>query len=220
MASLWRDPRYVRLALRAAGQLSPHPGRIAAGILALWSCEQPSPAPWPPVHNNPGNLTRHVGALDGEPHHVSPTPPGRGLLYVYPSPEAGADAFAHYVGHSARYAVARAAAKAGNASAFVHALTSSGYGTNGRCAQDVLDRIISAPPEPEHHHYRCEAPTVMVRDEPRLAGKVVGRRHEGDIIAGHPVTGGGYVAGGVARHSWIKLRSGHYTAAAYYRRVS
>lgn len=220
MSSLWRDARYQQLAHRAAGKLSPHPGAIAAGILALWSCEQPSPAPWPPIHNNPGNLTRHVGNLDGEPHHLATTTPGRNLLYVYGSPEAGADAFAHYIARSSRYAIARAAAQAGSPRAFVHAVTAAGYGTREGCATDVLDRILGAAPPADTHAYVCEGRSVFVRSSASRSSRAVGRVKHGEVVHGHPVTGDPYQAGGSVRHAWIKLGTNRYTAAAYYRRAT
>lgn len=220
MSELWRDPRYIALASIAASRLGAANDAAVSGILALWECEQPSPAPWPPIHNNPGNLTRHVGDLDGEPHGIATRPPGAGLLYTYDGPQAGARAFANYLLRSSRYHGAIAAARAGNAHAMVHAITSAGYGTNGRCASNVLDRIHASVHQPEHHRYTVTARVLRVRHAPHVGALVVGHHRKGDHVYGSPVSGGPYPVNGHARHAWLRLGDHMFVAAAYCRRLS
>lgn len=219
MSSLSRDPRYHLLARQAAIRLGAHNDATIAGILALWQCEQPAPPPWPPVHNNPGNLTRHIGTLDGEHHRIATSSPGAGLLYVYDDPVDGANAFSSYLLRSSRYHGAIAAARAGNAHAFVHAITSHGYGTREGCAQDVLDRMVPHDPPAEHHRYVCAVRVARVRQAPHVGALVVGHHKRGDHVYGKPVSGGPYVAYGNVHHAWIQLGSHQYTAAGLYRRT-
>lgn len=152
MSSLSGQPAYVGLARLAAVKIGADNDETVRAILAQWSCEQPVPAPWPPPHNNPGNLTRLIGALGGPAPPVATAPPGTGLLYTYPSPEAGAIAYATYLLASSRYGAAIAAARNDDATGFLTAVSAGGYGTRLGCALGVLPTVtLPAPPAPPPH---------------------------------------------------------------------
>jgi hypothetical protein len=136
--SVGQDPRYGRLADRVLSTWSiPASGRVDVkrAILAQWQCEQPSNA-WPPVLNNPGFVTLgalhswglDLGAVCGKQYPSF-------CLARFPSPEAGADAYAGGVLRGSRYAGALAAARAGNGLRFLNLITSAGWGTRYSCAR-------------------------------------------------------------------------------------
>ncbi len=220
MPELWQHPAYQALARTAAARLGANnPGAVRA-ILALWTCEQAAGGPWPPFHNNPGNLTRRIGTLDAEPHWLATTAPGAGLLYRYSSPTVGAQAFAQYLLNSSRYPRAVAALRNGQAREAVQRITDAGYGTRQSCALSALDRIPALTPPPVQHVYVCQVQAARVRERPNLGARVVGHRSRGDQVIGHVIAGGPYPHAGTIRHDWLALRDGRYTAAALYRRHS
>lgn len=219
MARLWQEAGYVTMARRAAAMLDAPNASTVNGILAQWSCEQPNPAPWPPIHNNPGNLTRHIGNLGGPIPGVAKTEPGVGLLYVYPTPEAGAEAYARYLLNSSRYHAALAEARGGNGLAFAVAVAEAGYGTNAGCIRSVFSEIGGLPVAHPGTRWQCTAGTVNVRAGAGTDHTIVGAIHRGQVVAGSLVTGSPYRAGSVESREWIALGGGRYTAAAYFRRV-
>lgn len=220
MSELWQLPGYVALARREAARLGAAHDYAAAAILAQWQCEQPEPAPWPAPHNNPGNLTRFIGALDGEPHSVATARPGAGLLYVYATMTAGADAYANYLLRSTRYARALDALRAANPTAFLTDVCNAGYGTRLACVLSILPIIRLAPPAAPVHRWQCAADVVNVRALPNVSARIVGSITRGQIVTGPEVSGGPYRAGGSTYVGWIELSPGRYTAHAFYRQLS
>lgn len=226
MARLWQEAGYVSMARTAAAILGASHASVVDAILAQWSCEQPNPAPWPPVHNNPGNLTKAIGTLDATPHRIATTPPGAGLLYLYATPEAGAEAYAHYLANAARYHAAVAQARAGNGLAFIVAVCEAGYGTQVGCVRSLYATIAGAPvtagpvsqpaAAPE---WICTASVVNIRSGPGTDHSIVGAVHLGQRVAGSVVRGGPYTVGRTAESLWLDLGHGRYTAEAYYRRA-
>lgn len=219
MANVWQLQGYVALAHRAAHAIGAPSDSVVKAILALWACEQPNPAPWPPIHDNVGNLTRLIGSLGGPPPPVARTAPGVGLLYVYPTPEAGADAFARYLLTSARYRTAIAAARAGDGRTFIIRVCANGYGTRLSCVLGELPRVTLPAPPPRFHHWRCTADQVRVRIAPNGGASVIGFHRTGDVIVGPVVHGGGYPFHGQVHSTWIEASPGHYTASAYWQQL-
>lgn len=219
MSETWQQPAYVGLARRSAAILGAPHDAIVRAILAQWQCEQPSPAPWPPIHNNPGNLTRHIGALGGPPPPVATTSPGIGLLYVYPTPVAGGDAYSHYLLASSHYGAAIAAARRGDATGFLELIAAGGYGTRASCMLGLLPHVTLPPPPPTTPRWRCEARTVNVRRSPHTSAPIVGQVHGGDLVSGPLVVGGAYQANGRTFYDWVELSAQRFTAAAFYRRI-
>lgn len=215
MAETWEQPAYVSLARTSAGILAaPHDDTVRA-ILAQWQCEQPSPAPWPPVHNNPGNLTRAIGTLDSTPHTLAPSPPGQGLLYAYGSPWAGASAYAHYLLNSRRYPAAVAAARAGDGRGFLIAVDKGGYGTQLRCMLDRYAIAHLAPPPPLQDRWEVLADRTRVRSGPGIRYPIVDHLAKGQIVVGTEVSGDGYPSGGTTRYGWVRIGSARYFAHVY-----
>jgi len=220
MAETWQVPGYVSLARSVASILAAPNDSTVRAILALWQCEQPNPAPWPPVHNNPGNLTRAIGSLGGPPPPVARTPPGVGLLYVYPTPTAGADAFAHYLRNSARYVTALVDARAGRGLAFALAVCAAGYGTRGSCVASLYPAAhLPNVPLPVHN-WRAIADHVRVRARPSITGRITGEVRTRQVVAGVAVAGGPYPVAGGHDRTWIEESPGRFVAAAFFRRVS
>lgn len=138
--SVGTDPRYGRLADRVVDAWGiPAGGRVDVkrAILAQWQCEQPGNA-WPPVLNNPGFVTLgalhswglNLGAVCGRQYASF-------CLARFPTPEAGADAYAGGVLRGSRYRHALAAARAGHGLAFLAAITSAGWGTRYTCCRSA-----------------------------------------------------------------------------------
>jgi hypothetical protein len=223
VARLWQVPGYVALAREAAAILGAHSDAAVRAILAHWACEQPSPAHWPPVHRNPGNLTRSIGTLDGTPHALATSAPGAGFLYVYATPEAGAAAYARYVLHSSRYGPGVAALRRGDAVGYLTDVCTHGYGTRLRCCLDELPAVTlppaPRPPVPAAPRWACTARSVNVRATPSSRARIVGTVRAGTVVRGRVVTGSAYVANGRARRDWIALGGAHFTAAGFYRRL-
>lgn len=219
MAELWTLPAWQALAREAARTLGAEHTDTVAAILAQWQCEQPEPAPWPPIHDNPGNLTRHIGGLDGEPHRLATTAPGVGLLYVYASPDIGALAYAHYLLNSSRYRLAVAKARAGDGPGFLAAVCDAGYGTRLGCCTAVYRRIHLPAPHPVAPEWVCLAATVNVRRGPGTGYAVTGHVHKGNRVAGVTVPGDPYTAGGKRYSQWLRIGTGQYTARAFYRQA-
>jgi hypothetical protein len=135
--SVGTDPRYGRLADRVLSAWSiPASGRVDVkrAILAQWQCEQSGG--WPPTLNNPGFVT--LGALHSWGLDLGAVC-GRQLptfcLARFPTPEAGADAYAGGVLRGSRYSGALAAARAGNGLRFLNLITSAGWGTRYSCCR-------------------------------------------------------------------------------------
>lgn len=212
----WQDGRWVTLARQSAAILGASHPAIVLAILCQWQCEQPNPAPWPPVHNNPGNLTRAIGTEDGEPHSLATSAPGAGLLYVYGTPEVGAAAYARYLLTSPRYPAAIRAARAGLAHDFLAAIDAGGYGTRLSCMLDLLAAAVLPPSTATAPRWRCAAAKVNIRSGPGLAYRVVGSVSGGQVVTGWMVAGGPYSSGGEVRTGWIMLSSGRYTAHTFY----
>lgn len=213
----YTDPRWISLAHSAAQALGANTPPIVAAILAQWSCEDGTSAPWPPALNNPGNLTSNIGGLDGEPHSVGRYIGGGDYLYRYQTPLAGALAYANYLLHSSRYRTAITAARAGDAKGFLTAVCNGGYGTRLTCCLAILPHIAAVPtPQPAQQHWRCIAGTVNVRQLASTGGKIVGTQHRGDVVAGPVVAGGRYVVNGRAYNSWLHIGNGRYTARVFY----
>lgn len=217
MSSLWQVPGYVTLAHQAAAILRANNDATVRAILAQWSCEQPYPAPWPPIHNNPGNLTRLIGSLGGPPPPTAVHAPGAGLLYAYPTALAGAEAYATYLVRSSRYAGALAAARRGDAHGFLVDVCASGYGTRLTCCLDQLGRVTLPPPAPPVHRFQAAANGIRVRVGPTTAAAVVGHVNEGQVIAGVLVNGGAYTGPHGTARSWIHETGSRYAAAAWFR---
>ena len=217
MTALWQQPAYIALAREAARELGADNVPTIEAILAQWTCEQPAPAPWPPVHDNPGNLTTAIGNLDGTPHSVARTAPGAGLLYVYGSPDNGALAYARYLLNSSRYRPAVNWARAGNGRAFLAGVINAGYGTRASCALGVLGSIhlpVAPPPAPG---WVCLAPVVNERTGPGTRYPVIGSVREGQHVTGIVVSGGQYRAGGKVYSSWLRLAVNRYAARVFFR---
>ena len=226
VAETWQVPGYVALARQAASAIGAPHDAIVRAILAQWQCEQPSPAPWPPVHNNPGNLTRLIGALGGPPPPVATSWPGKGLLYAYQSPQAGAAAYATYLLRSSRYGTALAHARAGDGAGFLQLVCEAGYGTRASCCASLFARSTlpaPAPPAPPPAavppRWRCVAGPVNIRTAAGTTAGIIGAVRVGQIIAGTHVSGGAYHAGRATRSDWIELRRGAYCAAAFFVRI-
>lgn len=220
MSSTWQIPGYVSLARQAAAILGAHNDAGVRAILAQWQCEQPDPAPWPPIHNNPGNLTRDIGSLDGEPHRLASTAPGAGFLYSYATPEVGAAAYAHYLLNSRRYGAALAAIRAGNASSFLQHVCAAGYGTRVTCCLELLPHVTIAPPVTATPRWLCEFHSVNIRSGPGVNYRIVGTVNAGAVVEGWPVVGGPYHVNGVEYTGWLRLAGEHYTGHAFYRRFA
>lgn len=214
MALTWQIPDYVYLARQAASALGAANDPTIRAILAQWQCEQPRPAPWPPVHNNPGNLTRAIGSLGGPVPPVATTAPGAGLLYAYATPQAGAAAYARYLVASSRYPAALAAARASNGLGFLTAVCDAGYGTRLSCCASLYAQVALPPAPPALHRYRCALGPMRVRSAPSLSGTILGLVGVGSYATGHPVAGGPYTLGGHSSTTWLELAPGRYTAAA------
>lgn len=219
MSETWQWPGYVTIARQAAAALAAPNDPIVRAILAQWQCEQPNPTPWPPLHNNPGNLTRYIGNLDGEPHGLATTSPGAGLLYTYATPAIGAAAYARYLLGSSRYPVAIAAARRADAAGFLQHVCAAGYGTQVTCCLSLLSRVVLAPPPLDVTSWRCAYPHVNVRSGPTMAAGIVGTVLGGSIVDGPEVIGGPYVAAGRTYSGWIKLGATRYTPHAYYQQL-
>ena len=213
----WTDARWTGLARAAAQHIgADHPATVAA-ILAQWSCEDGTSAPWPPALNNPGNLTSNIGSLDGEPHTVGRYIGGGDYLYRYATPAVGATAYANYLLRSSRYRAAITAARAGDAKGFLTAVCNGGYGTRLTCCLSVLPRIAVIPaPTPATPRWRCIATAVNVRTLPAVGAHIVGTEHHGGIVSGSVVTGGRYTVNGRVYATWIHIGSGRYTARVFY----
>jgi len=220
MAQLWQLPGYVADARREAARLGAPHDYAAAAILAQWQCEQPEPAPWPAPHNNPGNLTRLIGNLDGEPHTLATTAPGRGFLYVYADMTTGADAYANYLLRSTRYARALDALRAANPVAFLTDVCNAGYGTRLSCVLSIYPVIRLAPPPAPVHRWQCTADVVNIRALPNTGARILGAVRRGQDVTGPKVNGGPYHAAGATHVDWIEIGAGRYTAAAFYRQLS
>lgn len=217
MPATWQDPRWVSLARQSAAILGTHSEAIVGAILAQWQCEQPYPAPWPPIHNNPGNITRAVQDLDQEPHRLATVSPGRGLLYVYATPEVGAAAYAHCLLNSRRYPRAIRSARAGDARGFLTHICLAGYGTRLSCCLDELARVhLAAPPVAGSPRWRCGTTAVNVRTGPGVRFPVVGQVHRGQVVSGPEVTGAAYSVRGHTYTGWIRMAANRFTAHAFY----
>lgn len=220
MSLTWQDPRWVALARAAAAELGASNDATVSAILAQWQCEQPRPAPWPPVHNNPGNLTGLIGGLDATPHSLATSAPGVGYLYQYATPGAGAVAYARYLLHSSRYPSAVAAARAGNGTAFLQSVTSGGYGTRLSCCLSLLAQVHLAPAPDAVPLWQCTASVVNVRSGAGTGFAVIGHATAGAKVHGWPVPGGPYPAAGIVRTTWLNIGSGRYAAAWFFRRIA
>lgn len=220
MARTWEVPGYVVLAQRANARLGGTSEAGVRAILAQWQCEQPDPAPWPPVHDNPGNLTRNIGSLGGPPPPTATTAPGAGLLYQYATPEAGADAYATYLLRSSRYPAAVAAIRRGDEVGFLTAVCNGGYGTRLSCCLSLLAEVVYPTPATTARRFVCTAGPVRVRTTPSLSGSIVGLVGVGSVIAGTLVTGGRYVVGTQSSTLWVAMGPDRYTAALCFRATS
>lgn len=134
------DPRYVGLARRAAGRLGSSSDPIVNAILAQWTCELGNGDAWPPRRNNPGNLSAGAAKTIGARYSVDPgsNPQPGNPIVTFPSPEAGADAYAKLLGSSGRYSGVRAAVRARDGRAYIEAIGASGYGGSLACMRNVL----------------------------------------------------------------------------------
>lgn len=220
MSKLWQQGGYLALARQAAAILGTPNDTIAAAILAHWACENGDDIAYPPPHNNPGNLTRAIGDLDGEPHAVATTHPGLGLLYAYATPEVGAAAYAHYLTHSRRYPAALRAAHAGDARTFLIDVCQNGYGTRTSCVLELLPQVRMPAPVAGGARFLVEAPSVNVRSGPTLAAPVVGHLTAGTIVTGTAVSGGRYQVGSSPQTGWIRMAPTRYSVAGYLRQIS
>lgn len=216
----WTDERWIGLARSAAQALGANRPAIVAAILAQWTCEDGTAAPWPPALNNPGNLTSNIGSLDGEPHGVGRYIGGGDYLYRYATPGVGALAYANYLLRSPRYKNAIIAARGGDARGFLTAVCNAGYGTRLTCCLWILPKIAVIPtPAPAAPHWRCIAGTVNVRANLNTGATVTGAMHRGDVATGTVVTGGRYTVNGRVYSSWIHLGNGRYTARVFYQAI-
>ena len=220
MVLISQDARWVSLARQSAAIMGVHDDRIVAAILAQWACENGADRAWPPPHNNPGNITRDVLDLDGEPHRLATTPPGVGFLYLYATPEVGAAAYAHCLLRSRRYPRAIASARAGDARGFLTHVCNAGYGTRLACCLIELERMHLATTVPPHSpRWRCGTLAVNVRTGPGVRYPVVGQVHRGQVVTGPEVTGAAYSVRGRTFTGWIKMAANRYTAHAFYTHV-
>jgi hypothetical protein len=217
MTMLYADPRYQSLARMAAHMMNADHDSIVAAILAQWTCEQPSPAPWGPIFNNPGNLTSHIGNLDGQSHSVGRYIGGGAYLYRYASPQSGALAYSHYLTASLRYRSAIRAAQAGDARTFLTDVCNAGYGTRLACCLSILPHITLSAQPVSVPRWTCLARAVNVRRGPGTNYPIVGTEHAGNVVSGTVVTGGRYSAGGRVYNAWLRIGENRYTARAYYR---
>lgn len=220
MAETWQIGGYVALARQAAAWIGAPHDAVVEAILAHWQCEQPAPAPWPPLHNNPGNLTKAIGTEDGEPHSIATTAPGRGLLYVYASPLIGARAYANCILTGHRWRTALAAARQGNGRNFVLDLCTAGWGTRETCVLDLLPRVKLPVPVTAAPRWLVEAHAVNIRSGPTTAAPIVGHLSAGQIVQGTAVSGGRYVANGQNRSDWLHMASSRYSAVGFMRRIT
>lgn len=221
MPSTWQIPAYVALARQAAATLGASNDATVRAILAQWQCEQPNPAPWPPIHNNPGNLSRAIGWLGGPPPPLATSAPGAWFLYAYPTPEAGALAYATYLLRSARYPAAIAAARRGDAAGFLTAVCNAGYGTRLACCLGLLPQVTLPTPAPAVPRWRCVRGPMRIRSGLSVSAPVVGYITLGQVVAGQSIAGGAYtMPGGPTSSLWIALGGGRYVAAAGFTRIS
>jgi len=147
--ALGNPQAYRALAVDAAARLGSTAPSMVAAVLAHWTCEQPG-GTWPPVHNNPGFVTapamRSHGLTTG--WTVATRPPGVGLLCVFPTPQAGAIAYARFLLTGKRYATAVARARAGDGHGFLEAVTRAGYGSQTACVLSAYARLYPGPKPP------------------------------------------------------------------------
>lgn len=219
MPKTWQIGGYVSLARQAASIIGAPHDAVVEAILVHWQCEQPDPAPWPPLHNNPGNLTKAIGTEDGEPHRLATTQPGVGLLYVYATPEVGAAAYARTILAGHRWRSALIAARQANGRNFVLDLCTGGWGTRETCVQDLLPLVHLPTSVTTLPRWLVEAHAVNIRSGPTVAAPIVGHLSASQIVSGSIVTGGRYSAGGAGRTDWLHMASSRYSAAGFLRRV-
>lgn len=216
MASTWERPEWVAIARRAAAALDADHDVAVRAILAHWQCEQPSPAPWPPIHRNPGNLTRRIGSLGGPPPAIATTAPGAGLLYVYPTPEAGAAAYARYLLTSARYRGAIHELRIGSGAGFLSGVCRAGYGTRETCCLHLYAIARLPPPAPRFHRFRAQHDRIRIRHAPSMAAAIVGYAHAGQVVSGPIYHRGTYHRAGRQYDTWIELSPTHWTSSVFY----
>lgn len=220
MSDIWQDPRWVTLARRADFALGTSNDATVRAILAQWACEQGASRPYPPVHDNPGNLTRLIGSLGGPPPPLATTAPGAGFLYAYSTPEAGTDAYARYLLSSSRYPAAIAAARRGDAVGFLTAVCNGGYGTRLSCCLSVLPDVTLPAPAPAPARFRCVRGPMRVRTAPSLGAAIVGLIGVGSVVSGSIVTGGQYSMPNGSSTLWLETTPGRYSAALGFERIS
>lgn len=219
MARTWQDRRWVALARSAAADIGASHDEIVAAILAQWQCEQPSPAPWPPVHNNPGNLTRDIGTLDGEPHTLATHGPGVGFLYQYATPASGARAYASYLLRSRHYPTAIAAARKADAERFLAAVCTHGYGTRLTCVLRLLPAARTFDRPLSGSRFACMVHAVNVRAHPNTSARITGTIKHDQVVLGRVVVGSSYNGPDGRSAEWIELAGPRYTGRAFYRKA-
>lgn len=147
---LGTDPRYISDAYAAAALIGAAGKRdVVRGILAQWTCEKGNADAYPPVRNNPGNLSRDAlaGVAGIPPFHVdSGTNPQPGNpIVTFATGRDGARAYGLYLAARSRYAAALVAARRGDGLTFALLVCAAGYGTGSACTRSAYLTIPEPP---------------------------------------------------------------------------